>query len=104
MRRRVFVIPRGHGFGQTAPCPSLEQLQGVVDLTDPCQNPLAGLSVSSGVPAALQAAVTPNPVVAGQTSPFSLTSSTAMVSGLPSWALPAGIAAGVLLLIVAMKK
>ena len=29
---------------QTAPCPSLEQLQGIVDLNDPCQAANAGLT------------------------------------------------------------
>ena len=29
---------------QTAPCPSLEQLQGIVDLNDPCQAAQAGLT------------------------------------------------------------
>ena len=32
------------GMGQ-ANCPSTEQLQGVVDMNDPCQNPVAGLPV-----------------------------------------------------------
>lgn len=29
---------------QTDPCPSLEQLQGIVDLNDPCQAANAGLT------------------------------------------------------------
>lgn len=29
---------------QTMPCPSLEQLQGIVDLNDPCQAANAGLT------------------------------------------------------------
>lgn len=29
---------------QTAPCPSLEQMQGIVDLNDPCQAANAGLT------------------------------------------------------------
>lgn len=48
---------------QTMPCPSLEQLQGIVDLNDPCQAANAGLTppgeavgeetVSSGISAAV---------------------------------------------------
>lgn len=29
---------------QSAPCPSLEQIQGIVDLNDPCQAANAGLT------------------------------------------------------------
>jgi hypothetical protein len=45
------------GLGDAASCPSIEQLQGVVDPTDPCQNPIASLPVStvpSGGPTASQ--------------------------------------------------
>lgn len=34
----------GDSTVQTAPCPSLEQLQGIVDLNDPCQAANAGLT------------------------------------------------------------
>lgn len=33
------------GLGQTATCPSVEQLQGITDSNDPCQNPLASLPI-----------------------------------------------------------
>lgn len=51
------------GMGQ-ANCPSTEQLQGVVDMNDPCQNPSAGLAVGGlspsdvsilGIPASVTA-------------------------------------------------
>ena len=35
------------GLGDAATCPSVEQLEGVVDPTDPCQNPVASLPVST---------------------------------------------------------
>lgn len=38
---------RQRGLGDTAQCPSLEQLQGIADSNDPCQNPIASLPVST---------------------------------------------------------
>jgi hypothetical protein len=32
---------RDRGFGSVAPCPSLQQLQGIVDLSDPCQQEIS---------------------------------------------------------------
>lgn len=39
-----FTLPRGLGDAQ---CPSVEQLQGITDPNDPCQNPIASLPVST---------------------------------------------------------
>jgi hypothetical protein len=33
----VKLTPMNLGIGQTAPCPSLEQLMGITDPSDPCQ-------------------------------------------------------------------
>lgn len=35
--RRRFGV-RDRGFGGVAPCPSIQQLQGIVDMTDSCQS------------------------------------------------------------------
>jgi hypothetical protein len=49
------------GLGQTANCPSMEQLQGISDPTDPCQNPIAALpSTPSGPALTLPSAATLN--------------------------------------------
>ena len=40
----------------TAPCPSLEQLQGIVDLNDPCQAANAGLTPPGDVVGAVPVA------------------------------------------------
>lgn len=39
-------LARRRGMGD-AQCPSLEQLQGITDSNDPCQNPIAGLPIST---------------------------------------------------------
>lgn len=41
---RLVLGRRGMGDAQ---CPSLEQLQGIVDSNDPCQNPIAALPLST---------------------------------------------------------
>lgn len=92
------------GFGQGAPCPSTQQLMGITDMTDPCQNPVAGLPIGSGVSPALQAAVTPL-AVAGAPNPFSNTSPSGMVSSsLPAWFVPLALGLGVVLVIGAMNR
>lgn len=48
VRRRVVGM---HGLGDAATCPSLEQLQGINDPTDPCQSPVAPGSCPSGTTA-----------------------------------------------------
>ena len=73
------------GLGQT--CPSAEQLAGISDPNDPCQNPLAALPVTSSTAAPVVAAVTnaqlqPGTVAPGYTSIFGLQiSNTALVIG-----------------------
>lgn len=50
-----FTLPRGLGDAQ---CPSLEQLQGIVDSNDPCQNPIASLPFPPVLPPNLSAQAT----------------------------------------------
>ena len=49
--RRIVLPPRRRGIGQAAPCPSLEQLQGIIDPNDPCQQ--AGAMTAAGTPSAV---------------------------------------------------
>ena len=72
--------------------------EGAVYCTD-----LNLLALTSGVPSALQAAVTPL-AVAGAPNPFSNTSPSGMVSSsLPVWFIPLAVGLGVVLVIGAMN-
>jgi hypothetical protein len=87
----------GDTAGDTAACPSIEQQQGIFDLSDPCQNGSALLNtlpVTGSVPA-------------NSTGPSATLSSlqlqaAAATSTLPSWALPAAGIAVVMLLLAAL--
>ncbi len=52
VRKRV-TVRRRRGVGDAAVCPSMEQLLGIQDSTDPCQNPVASLPSSSLSPSTL---------------------------------------------------
>jgi hypothetical protein len=98
----------GRGMGD-APCPSIEQLQGIVDINDPCQS--AALPISVPGPCFSGSAVVPCPV-AGQTTnllpsalgPYSgagadpLSQLSSFVAQNPAIAWGVGIFAGLLLL------
>jgi hypothetical protein len=85
------VIRRGMG---QAPCPSMQQLQGIADINDPCQNPSAGPMLPPGTTAAVTqpqwSSIVSNlftppgvPSSAGGTTPVS--------AGIPGWAIAAGV-------------
>lgn len=74
------------GLG-AAPCPSLEQLQGVDDPNDPCQSPLASLPFLTPAQAAASGSIW-NPSVI----PVSVSGS------MPSWVGPAALVIGGILL------
>lgn len=59
VKQRVLGV---NGLGQ-AGCPSMQQLQGIVDPTDPCQSPVA----SGTCPAGTTASFTQGPVGTGST-------------------------------------
>lgn len=58
MAPRIHLVKRG--MGQAANCPSLEQLQGIADSNDPCQNPIASLPLAT-VPTLISPGSLPNP-------------------------------------------
>jgi hypothetical protein len=83
------------GLGDTtATCPSVEQLEGIVDLTDPCQLPLFSTASGTG---------TASDSIANTMSSLQLQAAAA-ASTLPSWALPAAAVGVVLLLIMGGKR
>ena len=97
------------GLG-VANCPSPEQLAGVEDQTDPCQNPLASLSLSSPGSLAIQDAIGPIPSGApaasgpclGPSLPYAgWRDSLGMCQ--PSWLLVGAVLGGLVLLGMARK-
>ena len=66
--RRVRALRRG-GLGQAATCPSLEQLMGVTDCSDPCQAASCG-------GAALMTGPTPSPSAVSATATWTSTPAT----------------------------
>lgn len=64
-------LARRRGMGQ-AECPSLEQLQGIADENDPCQNPIAALPVATVPPLSLTTSLTAAARTLGAVTPQSL--------------------------------
>ncbi len=86
-------------LGDAATCPSLEQLQGLVDMDVPCQNPVAGLPVL-GTPTPSS---TPGSVA--YTSSATLAAGAATPTASTTKLLYVGLAAvGAMLLIGMMRK
>ncbi len=77
------------------PCPSVEQLTGIVDASDPCQN---GTAVSM-TPAIISSTATP--AVAVSTCPVGQTCS--IFLGVPNSYVYAGLAAVMFMMIAARK-
>jgi len=98
-------VRRGRGLRGLgdAQCPSLEQLQGIVDINDPCQSPPVVSQAGSIVPTPYGMSV---PIVAGTSwNPAWLSSilSSAVgpgpgVSSSPPWGLILGVGGGLVLL------
>jgi hypothetical protein len=90
------------GFGAAPNCPSLEQLMGISDPTDPCQNPAACAPGATLIGGTCYDPSNPNTVL-GTTCPAGSTCT--MIAGVPDLAIYAlgGIVALFILMGVAHK-
>lgn len=73
---------RPTGMGQAAACPSIEQLLGITDSADPCQNPSA--VTASGTPAAGTAPCPSAEQLAGIVDPSDPCQATTLANGTPN--------------------
>jgi len=103
-----YLVQRGMGLAE---CPSLEQLQQIYDPNDPCQNPVAGLSISTSSPAQVAGIVGPintsGPVASGPcmgTSVPYLGWRDSLGMCQPNWLVVGGVALGLVLLMGAMRR
>lgn len=99
------VIPhmRRRGMGQA--CPSTEQLQGIYDMNDPCQNPSSGPMLAPGTTSAVTQPQWSS-IVSNLFTPPGVPSSAGGVTptvstGIPGWAIAAGVGALMFVLISA---
>lgn len=81
------------GMGQ-APCPSMQQLQGIADINDPCQNPSSGPMIPPGQTAAVSqpqwSSIVSN-LFSAPGVPSSAGGVTTPGINLPSWVMPVGV-------------
>jgi hypothetical protein len=73
-------------MGQAAGCPSVEQLLGITDSADPCQNPSA--VTSTGAPAAGTAPCPSAEQIAGIVDPSDPCQATTLANGQPNASVP----------------
>jgi hypothetical protein len=66
MAPRMRIVGR-RGMGQAATCPSVEQLMGITDSNDPCQNPIASLPIST---ATVPVPLSPSAILARDLAPY----------------------------------
>ena len=98
VRRHPMLIPRGRfrGMGDAvnAPCPSVQQLMGVSDPTDPCQSG-AVIPASAGITQDQLDNIKNFFYSAGQDN---------STSALPSWLLPVALGIGALVLFKSFSR